>query len=256
MTCASCANRIERKLNKLTGVRASVNFATERATVDHPADITIDHLLDTVRAAGYQASAPSPRTRTRKKRPARRCDCGSSSPPRSLSRCWCCRWCRPRSSRTGPGRSSHSPPRSSAGARCLSTAPPPATCCIAPRPWTPWSRSGSPSPTSGRSTLCSSAGAGDPDLRVGFSLLPMSGTGAMTYFDVAAGVTAFLLLGRWLEARSRRKAGAALRALLEVGRQGSRGAPRRRRDPHPDRPARPSAPSSWSAPVRRSPPTV
>lgn len=39
MTCASCANRIERKLNKLDGVTASVNYATEKASVQAPADL-------------------------------------------------------------------------------------------------------------------------------------------------------------------------------------------------------------------------
>ena len=48
MTCASCANRIERKLNKLDGVTASDNYATERALVSHPAAVSTDDLLATV----------------------------------------------------------------------------------------------------------------------------------------------------------------------------------------------------------------
>jgi Cu+-exporting ATPase len=58
MTCASCANRIERKLNKLEGVTASVNYATERARVTHPATVSTDQLLETVAAAGYGARQP------------------------------------------------------------------------------------------------------------------------------------------------------------------------------------------------------
>src|SRR4051812_40164032 len=58
MTCASCANRIERKLNKLEGVTASVNYATERALVSHPATVSTDQLLATVAAAGYAATLP------------------------------------------------------------------------------------------------------------------------------------------------------------------------------------------------------
>ena len=68
MTCASCANRIERKLNKLDGVTASVNYATERATVTVPAGVTADDLVATVEAAGYTATVPQraePRTRRR-----------------------------------------------------------------------------------------------------------------------------------------------------------------------------------------------
>ncbi len=60
MTCASCANRIERKLNKLDGVSATVNYATERAAVDFdPAAVRPDQLVEAVEAAGYAAVLPS-----------------------------------------------------------------------------------------------------------------------------------------------------------------------------------------------------
>ena len=59
MTCASCAHRIERKLNKLEGVTASVNYATERAWVSHPDAVTTEDLLATVAAAGYAATVPT-----------------------------------------------------------------------------------------------------------------------------------------------------------------------------------------------------
>src|SRR3954471_2020420 len=60
MTCASCANRIERKLNKLDGVTASVNYATEKAAVDFdPAVVAPEQLVGTVEAAGYGAVLPS-----------------------------------------------------------------------------------------------------------------------------------------------------------------------------------------------------
>jgi len=56
MTCAACASRIERKLNRLDGVNASVNFATEQATVAYdPARAAVDDLLQAVEAAGYHA---------------------------------------------------------------------------------------------------------------------------------------------------------------------------------------------------------
>jgi Cu+-exporting ATPase len=59
MTCASCASRIERKLNKLEGVTASVNYATEKATVEFdPARVSPDALVDAVEQVGYSARLP------------------------------------------------------------------------------------------------------------------------------------------------------------------------------------------------------
>ena len=60
MTCASCAARIERKLNKLDGVTATVNYATERATVEFDPELTpAEDLLGAVKAAGYRALLPA-----------------------------------------------------------------------------------------------------------------------------------------------------------------------------------------------------
>src|SRR5690606_9954016 len=58
MTCASCANRIERKLNKLDGVTATVNYATEKAKVTFPEDLDPKVLVETVEQAGYTAELP------------------------------------------------------------------------------------------------------------------------------------------------------------------------------------------------------
>ncbi|MGQ0482758.1 MAG: cation transporter, partial [Pseudonocardia sp.] len=58
MTCASCANRIERKLNKLDGVTATVNYATEKAKINAPDGIDPAELLAQVEAAGYTATLP------------------------------------------------------------------------------------------------------------------------------------------------------------------------------------------------------
>src|SRR5687767_14673370 len=60
MTCASCATRIERRLNKLDGVTASVNYATEKVTVHAPSHVAHDTLVDEVKAAGYQVRTPAP----------------------------------------------------------------------------------------------------------------------------------------------------------------------------------------------------
>jgi Cu+-exporting ATPase len=60
MTCASCANRVERGLNKLDGVTATVNYATEKATVDFdPGSVEPEQLIAAVQAAGYEASLPA-----------------------------------------------------------------------------------------------------------------------------------------------------------------------------------------------------
>ncbi|MFL6155171.1 MAG: cation transporter, partial [Marmoricola sp.] len=59
MTCASCANRIERKLNKLDGVVASVNYATETARVEYPPSLSTEDLVAAVESAGYGASLPA-----------------------------------------------------------------------------------------------------------------------------------------------------------------------------------------------------
>ena len=111
MTCASCANRIERKLNKLDGVQASVNYATEKARVQVPAGLDPALLVAQVEAAGYTAALPGA---------ARRPDAGAgrptpdpdsrpaARPARRQRRCsrprwsrW--RWCPPCSSPTGSG---------------------------------------------------------------------------------------------------------------------------------------------------------
>ncbi len=60
MTCASCANRVERSLNTLDGVTASVNYATEKATVEFDPDaVAPDALVEAVAAAGYAAELPA-----------------------------------------------------------------------------------------------------------------------------------------------------------------------------------------------------
>ena len=137
MTCASCANRVERKLNKLDGVTATVNYATEQATVAFPAGVTEADLVATVEAAGYTATRPAAG------RPTRRTDPRAAAAPAgrraSCSRCrWSCwRWSRPLQF-TGwqwvvarardPGRGLGRPGRS--------TGPRGSTCGTAPPPWT------------------------------------------------------------------------------------------------------------------------
>src|SRR6266567_7146609 len=60
MTCASCAARVEKKLNKLAGVTATVNFATEKAAVSFPGTMAPDDLIEVVERTGYTAALPAP----------------------------------------------------------------------------------------------------------------------------------------------------------------------------------------------------
>ena len=92
MTCASCANRVERSLNQLDGVTASVNYATEKATVDFdPAAVAPAELVAAVEAAGYQAALPADEPGGRRPRPD---DGRAAAPPPARLRaavgaaCW------------------------------------------------------------------------------------------------------------------------------------------------------------------------
>ncbi|MGH3648320.1 MAG: cation transporter, partial [Micromonosporaceae bacterium] len=60
MTCATCAARIEKKLNRLDGVEATVNFATEKAKIRYALPVAIDDLIATVEQTGYTAELPAP----------------------------------------------------------------------------------------------------------------------------------------------------------------------------------------------------
>src|SRR5215207_92053 len=110
ITCASCADRIERKLNRLDGVCATVNFATEKAAVDYdPAIAQPEDLLGAVEAVGYQAVLPRPRGHptapptsiTTDRRDS--CCAPPARPPSCRSRSCYWRWCRRCSSTTGSG---------------------------------------------------------------------------------------------------------------------------------------------------------
>lgn len=76
MTCASCAARIEKKLNRMDGVTATVNYATEKAKVSYPAGVEVADLIATVEKTGYTAEEPPRPSRTRgtkaRHRPLRR----------------------------------------------------------------------------------------------------------------------------------------------------------------------------------------
>ncbi len=86
MTCASCAARIEKRLNKLDGVTATVNYATEKARVTAAAGVDPALLVAQVEAAGYTAELPAPRCPSRTRSSTRWTPCVSG-----CSSAWCCR---------------------------------------------------------------------------------------------------------------------------------------------------------------------
>ncbi|MGH3898155.1 MAG: heavy metal translocating P-type ATPase [Pseudonocardiaceae bacterium] len=223
MTCASCANRIERKLNELDGVTATVNYATEKARVSSPAGVDSAVLIAQVEAAGYTAELPRLPTAT----PAETVD--EPDPTR--------------------------PSRDRLVTSIVLSVPVIAMAMVPALQFTYWQwislalagpvivwaawpfhRAAWANLRHGAATMDTliSMGvlaafvwslyallfgtAGVPGMVHPFELTiaPSDGAGNI-YLEVAAGVTTFILAGRYFEARSKRRAGAALRTLLELG---------------------------------------
>ena len=212
MTCASCAARIEKKLNRLDGVTASVNFATQRAHVVAPASLTTADLVGTVEKVGYTAAPASAATDVDESRPLRTRLLVSAAltlpvlvlsmaPPLQF-RYW--QWV------------------------VLALASPVALWGAWPFHRAAWTNLRHRATT--MDTLVSLGvlaayvwslwalfigDAGEPGMRMRFSFVA-SGADEI-YFEVVAAVTTFLLAGRYAEARAKRRSGAALRALLDLG---------------------------------------
>ncbi|MBX7433623.1 heavy metal translocating P-type ATPase [Mycobacterium sp. Y57] len=221
MTCASCAARIEKKLNRLDGVTATVNFATEKARVAYDDPVTPDELVATVEGAGYQATLPQPADTDTTDEP----DDPAAALLRRLLICvalsvpviamamipalqftnW--QWL------------------------SLTLAAPVVVWGAWPFHQAAWAnlRHG----TATMDTLISVGTlaafgwslyalfwgtAGMPGMTHAFQLtITRSDGSGNIYLEAAAGVTTFILAGRYFEARAKRRAGAALRALLEMG---------------------------------------
>lgn len=227
MTCASCAARIERKLNKLDGVTATVNYATEKARVTFPADLDPRTLVEQVEAAGYQAALPPPTPST--DTPDTPNDPTANDPTAVL--------------------------RQRLLVSAVLSVPVILLAMVPALQFTYWQwisltlaapvlvwgawpfhRAAWANLRHGAATMDTliSMGtiaafawslyallfgtAGTPGMTHPFELTisRTDGAGAI-YLEVAAGVTTFILAGRYFEARSKRRAGAALRALLELG---------------------------------------
>ncbi|MEU1961811.1 heavy metal translocating P-type ATPase [Nocardia sp. NPDC019304] len=221
MTCASCAARIEKKLNKLDGVTATVNYATEKARVEVTGDISPDDLIATVEQAGYTAALPAA--------PKPQESAAEEDPAAAL--------------------------RTRLLVSLVLSAPVIAMAMIPALQFTNWQwlsltlaapvvvwgalpfhRAAWTNLRHGASTMDTliSMGtlaafgwslyalfwgtAGTPGMThpFEFTIARMDGTGSI-YLEAAAGVTTFILAGRFFEARAKRRAGAALRALLELG---------------------------------------
>ena len=85
MTCASCAARIEKKLNRMDGVTATVNYSTEKAKVSFGDGVSVEDLVATVEATGYTAAAPQPRAAARQRADAGRRRAGRRGPAAAAS---------------------------------------------------------------------------------------------------------------------------------------------------------------------------
>jgi Cu+-exporting ATPase len=230
MTCASCAARVEKKLNKLDGVTATVNFATEKAVVSFPGTVTPDDLIAVVQRTGYTAALPAP-------------------PPEPEARAEAAA-----QPAEGDGETAALRQRLLVS---LLLAVPVVVLAMVPalqfRNWQwlslalaapvavwgawPFHRAALVNARHGAATMDTliSVGvtasfawslyalflgnAGMPGMRMPFTLLAENaGAGASAiYLDAAAGVTVLILLGRYFEARAKRRSGAALRALAAIG---------------------------------------
>jgi P-type Cu+ transporter len=231
MTCASCAARIEKKLNRMDGVTATVNYATEKAQVTYAAGIAVGDLVATVEATGYTAALPAP-----------------PAPPAAAP------------TETGTGQEQPESPELTALRQRLITAivlavPVVAMSMVPALQFTDWQwlsltlaspvvvyaawpfhRAAWTNARHGAATMDTLVSVGTL-AAFGWSLWALflgdAGMSGMThpfefgvsrgdassdiYLEAAAGVTAFILAGRYFEARAKRRAGAALRALLELG---------------------------------------
>ena len=227
MTCASCANRIERKLNKLDGVQATVNYATEKAKVTVPAGYDPALLISEVEKTGYTAALPEPQHAD----PASAAEADDATDPELTSL------------------------KHRLIGSIVLTVPVIAMAMIPAWQFTYWqwasltlaapvivwaawpfhkaAWTNLKHGTATMDTLISmgtsaaflwslyalflgTAGVPGMTHAFEFTIAPSDGA-ANIYLEVGAGVTMFILAGRYFEKRSKRQAGAALRALLELG---------------------------------------
>jgi len=236
MTCASCANRVQRKLNKLPGTTALVNYATEKAqvtfeeTIDAP---SVEDLVAVVEAAGYTAALPTPPARTSRNADATAEGEAAADPAEAPVRALRQRLLISLVLSVPVVALAMVPAWQFTNWQWLSLmlAFPVVTWGAWPFHKAAWTNA--KHGTSTMDTLVSMGviaafmwslwalffgTAGQPGMTHPFELtIARSDGSANIYLEAAAGVTTFILAGRYFEARSKRRAGAALRALLEMG---------------------------------------
>ncbi|GGU94454.1 carbonate dehydratase [Actinomadura cremea] len=224
MTCASCAARIEKKLNRMDGVTATVNYATEKARVEFTGAVTPDDLIATVEKTGYSAELPPPPKAA-----------GPDTEPEPVDEL------APLRQRLITSVVLAVPVIAMAMVPAfqfeywqwlsLTLAAPVVVYAGWPFHRAAWTnlRHGAATMDTlvSMGTLAAFAWslwalffgtAGEPGVKHGFEFSMTRSDGSMNiYLEAAAGVIAFILAGRYFEARSKRRAGAALRALLELG---------------------------------------
>ena len=211
VTCAACASRVERGLNSLRGVHASVNLAVEQAHVEHDPDVAPADLVRAVESAGYRAAIIAPAGHRRDHA----------------------------ADHAGDHEHSHDLPAGLLRRRLIVSAalalPVLALSMVMPWQFPGWqwlalalttpivAWGGFPfhaaalrSARHGTSTMDTLVSLGTLAAYLWSVVVLLGGLGEHVYFEVAAVVTVFLLAGRWSEAAAKRSAGAALRALLSL----------------------------------------
>ena len=220
MSCASCAARVEKKLNQLDGVVATVNFATEQATVDFPAAVTPEDLVAAVEVTGYTATLPAGEEQS------------ASQVEADATTSWRLRLLISAALTVPVVLLSMVPALQFDYWQWLALGL--ATPVVLWGAW-PFHRAALANLRHRAATMDTlvSVGvaaaylwslwallfthAGTPGMKMTLSLFANNDGGLHLYLEVAAAVTTFLLAGRYFESRAKRQSGAALRALLDLG---------------------------------------
>jgi Cu+-exporting ATPase len=196
MTCASCATRVEKKLSKVDGVEiSSVNYATEEATVVYdPAQVEVDDLIEAVSAAGYSAHLHGAVARDGTSIVRRLVLAVALTAPLTLL--------------------AMVPPLQFDGWEWVGLAL--ATPVVLWAGW-PFHRAAALNARHAAVTMYTLISIGTLAAWGWSTVVLLGGIDADTYFEVGAVITTLILVGRYLEERAKSRAGAALRALLELG---------------------------------------
>jgi Cu+-exporting ATPase len=204
MTCASCAARIEKKLNKLEGVEASVNYATEEASVTFdPARVHPEQLVRTVETIGYGAALPRAAA-----------DVMQADEPDDALRAIRHRLAGATGLTAPLALLAMVPPLQFSGWEWVALAL--ATPVVLWAGW-PFHRAAVLNARHLAATMDTLISIGTLAAWTWSATVLVAFPGEHTYFEVGAVITTLVLLGRFLEARARRRSSAAIRALLELG---------------------------------------